>query len=416
MRFVAGTLIVVALAAPARADDVVVQGSAGLGAGILGAEPVSAAELRGDVAWDGGAAGLGARLRIVGDRIERADWDEVADWLALVRYVVVRNRAEREATRLDTAPDDRGRAAVALGALGGLRTGAGTIVDGFTAAALADRRATGLDARLGRGGASGELIVGDLARGTVIAGAGEAPVGPVVVGGGAAVDPRAPTRDAVGLVDTTPLVALDASAGVVRVIDGARGRLQLDAGWEPGLGAGLAVVGDGELRVGDRTFLRGRAELGAGSPRWIAAPFGPLYLRLREDAGPGGDTMPAPTLVDRARGGELGGIGGALALAADADDVGSLAASVRVRPGLGPEVAARASAPAAARIQAAAFAAWMPTRDALLVGAEGRGELGHGMWTALEIARQYRAGDTLGLYAERPVWQVTAWFGVAGLR
>jgi hypothetical protein len=45
------------------------------------------------------------------------------------------------------------------------------------------------------------------------------------------------------------------------------------------------------------------------------------------------------------------------------------------------------------------------------LGGEARGELGYDLWSALELTRQYSAGDTAGLYAERPVWQVTAWFG-----
>jgi hypothetical protein len=54
----------------------------------------------------------------------------------------------------------------------------------------------------------------------------------------------------------------------------------------------------------------------------------------------------------------------------------------------------------------------MPSHDdALLVGAEAHAELGRGLWSGLELGRQYRTDAESALYADRPVWQVTAWFG-----
>jgi hypothetical protein len=393
-----------ALSGTAHADGEVAAvwgAAAGVGAGMSGIEPVSALEARGDLAWDGGAVGVGARLRVVGDQFAAADWDEAADWLGVIRYVVVRNRADREAARLATA-SGRTRIAVAAGGLGDLRIGAATVVDGLDAGILADRRPTGLHVRSGLRGAIAEVIASDPARVGVVAAAAEAPVGPVVALAAAAVDPRAPT-----MAGAAPLGAVAIGIGRDRWTARGHGRVAVDLGWEPGLGVGAAVVASGEARAGDRIVGRGRAELGAGTAGWIAAPFGPLYLRLRERA-----AMDA-SLVDVARAGRLGGAGGAIALSVEADDVGAASASLRHRPGLGAEVAARAALPAAAVVQAAVETAWMPAQAALVVGAEARAELGRGLWSGLEVARQYRTGDTPGLHAELPVWQVTAWFGVA---
>ena len=389
-------LVVAALLAAAPVNAQEWSAAGGVGAGFYGAEPVSALEVRGDVAWDGGAVGLGGRLRMIGDDLAGQDWDEAADWIALVRYVVIRNRAEREAARMEDgeALPEGWRLGLAAGALGDVRAGTATVIDGFTTASLADRRATGVHARAARGEYGGELIVGDVTRGTLIAASGAGKSGPVVVLGTAAVDPSA------------PIGAVSVAGGLEGRIERARGRVVLDLGWEPALGAGISLVADGDLRLSDRVIVRGRGELGAGTAGYVAAPFGPLYLRLRDHAG-GMDE----TLVARARGHAFGGVGAAGSLAVAVDDLGELSAGARHRPGLGTELTARAAVPALAGLQAAALAAWMPSHDdALLVGAEAHAELGRGLWSALELARQYRTGDEM-LDADRAVWQVTAWFG-----
>jgi hypothetical protein len=48
-----------------------------------------------------------------------------------------------------------------------------------------------------------------------------------------------------------------------------------------------------------------------------------------------------------------------------------------------------------------------------VLGAEARAWVGRRLWSAVEAARQYGGGDDPGLHAERAVWQVSAWFGVA---
>ncbi len=389
-------ILVVAVATPAYADEAVWSGSVGVGAGLAGIEPVSAAEVRGDLAWDGGAVGLGARVRVVGDEIATSDWDEVADWLAVLRYLVLRDEDDRSAARLGQPA--RWRAAFAAGRLGAVRVG--PLVDGLITDAIAERPATGAHVRVGYGDVEGELAIADVARGGVVAAAGRGPVGPLEIGASAAVDPRAP-RHVMGTIEQAPLAAVEAGVGY-----GDRRRsIAIDAGWEPGLGAGAAIVARGATRLGERVQVRGEAELGVGSDGWIAAPFGPLYLRQRDVAGP------METLVDRARAGDLGGVDAAGELAIDVDDLGAASVGVRRRPGLGVEIDGRAALPALRGVQAAAVAAW--SEDALLVGGEAHAELGRAMWSGLELARQYRPGDTAGLYAERPVWQVTAWFGFA---
>ncbi len=215
-----------------------------------------------------------------------------------------------------------------------------------------------------------------------------------------------------GALDATPLVAITGSASWPAARD-ARGALAIDAAWQPTLGAGVAVVAHGELPAGARAMLRGRVELGVGTAGYLPAPFGPLYLRDREVAGVDAAGAMAPTLIDRARAGDLGGAGGAASLTVDADGLGAGTVGARWRPGLGAEVLARAALPALRGTQAAALVAWAPgARDALLVGAEARTWLGRHLWSSLEAARQYGAGDDPGLHAQRPVWQVSAWFGV----
>lgn len=400
-------LVVAVLVAPGPvlADDLDWSAAGGVGAGFYGAETVSALELRGDVAWDGGALGLGGRLRMIGDDLADQDWDQAADWIALVRYLVVRNRAEREAARLEDGDHLPAgwRLGLAAGTLGDVRAGTATVIDGFTTAALADRRATGVHARAARGELGGELIVGDVTRGTLIAASGAGRSGPVVLLGTAAVDPAA------------PLGVVSAAVGLEGRSSRSRGRVALDLGWQPAFGAGVALVADGDLRLGARVILRGRGELGAGTGGYIAAPFGPLYLRLRDHSGAMDER-----LVERARAHDLGGIGAAGSLALAVDDAGELSAGARLRPGLGTELTARAAVPATAGVQAAALVAWIPSHDdALLVGAEAHAELGRGLWSGLELGRQYKAdgedmpfdGAQDRLYADRPVWQVTAWFG-----
>ena len=403
MRTVWLVVAVIATAAPAYAEPPSYSAAGGVGAGFQGADPVSALELRGDLAWDGGALGLGGRVRMIGDDLARQDWDEAADWIALVRYLVVKNRAEREASRLESgAAPDGWRLGLAAGALGDVRAGTATVIDGFTAGVIADRRATGVHARVARGETVGELIVGDLARVSPLVASGAGRVGPVVVLGTAAVDPAA------------PLGVVSVAVGLEERTARARGRVALDLGWEPALGGGAAVVADGDLRLGARVVLRGRGELGAGTGGYVAAPFGPLYLRLRDHAGPMGET-----LIEQARAHALGGVGAAGALGVAVDDVGELSAGARRRPGLGTELTARLQAPAAAGLQVAALAAWIPSHeDALLIGGEAHAELGRGLWSGLELARQYTAGDEMPaggaqdrLDAGRPLWQVTAWFG-----
>ncbi|MCB9562099.1 MAG: hypothetical protein H6708_16975 [Kofleriaceae bacterium] len=408
------------VAAPARADEEVtaraddaapaVSADAGFGAGVVGGSPLTAVDAGAGLAWDTGALDVGARLRVVGDRFVTADWDEVGDWLALIR----RFAWHGVETRLDGAEGWRGE--LAVGPLGDARVGTGTLVDGYGGGVLADRRASGAHGRLARGATSVEALTGDLGRATLFAGGGAAAVGPLIVGGTVAIDPAAPRHaDAMAAAPdaSAPLAAVSASATWGAATPRTRGTISLDAGWEPGLGVGAALVGHGTARLSPRVTGRLRVEVGAGTAAWIPAPFGPLYLREREVAGAADAMGVAPTLVDRARAGELAGVGGAAAVALDVDDLGTGAVAVRVRPGLGPMLSARLQLPAFANAQGAVTTAWAPAERAFVLGAEARADLAHDLWTALEAARQYQGDDTPGLYAQRAVWQVTAWFGVA---
>src|SRR5262245_28964296 len=125
--------VLLLLAGVARAEPAAeVTGSAGVGAGFVDGQPTSAVDVRGDPAWESGALGLGARLRAVGDGIEKRDWDEVSDWIAIARYLVIRNRADR------TGNAHEWRAALAAGPLADVGLGTRTIVDGYVTGAYAD--------------------------------------------------------------------------------------------------------------------------------------------------------------------------------------------------------------------------------------------------------------------------------------
>jgi hypothetical protein len=55
MRVVVAAAVVCALGSTAHAEEW--GGAAGIGAGVVGVEPVSAIDARGDLTWDGGALG-----------------------------------------------------------------------------------------------------------------------------------------------------------------------------------------------------------------------------------------------------------------------------------------------------------------------------------------------------------------------
>jgi hypothetical protein len=358
-------LVPILFATSAHADPAA-SASAGVGAGFAGTLPVSAFEVRGDLAWDDGALGLGARLRSKGDRLATDDWDGADDWLALLRYAVI----------------TRAHVSAAAGTLGDVGLGDRTLVDGFTTASIVDLRATGVDVRAHDGDTSAELVIGDVVRGTLISAAARARTGPVITGGAIAIDPAPAMEPA--------LFAISANSSIER----GPGALTFDVGAQKS-GVGAALIATAHRRDEPAT-LDGRVELDAGTRGYLAGPFGPLYLPLRRQ------------LLEEARMHELGGVGAAASGSLAVDDLGDMMLAARKRPGLPTELDAKVAFPARDGVQAAASLAWMPRGDTMVVGGEARVELTRGMWSDLQVARQY---DDAALVAPRPVWQVTAWFG-----
>src|SRR5262245_493812 len=265
-------IAVLAGAAVARAD---VGGAVAIGGGVRAGADVAAIDARADWASAGGGAaiGIGARVRAIGGAFARADWDDAADWLAIVRYVELRRAAP-----------DGDRADVVAGAMRAVTLGDGALVDGVAPAAILDRRATSVRARARVGRASFDAVIDDVTRPAVIGARGAYAPGDGGDGGAelaveAALDPAAPS-----MTGTRPFGAIAIAAAAPTHHREVTDRVELGATAQaaagaPGAGAWLAATTAAAL--GDARFaLRGEVTLGTSHD--VAAPFGPLYLIERD--------------------------------------------------------------------------------------------------------------------------------------
>ncbi len=379
---IASTLIaLLALGGQAAADDGLRVGAA-VGAGAQGTTTYGALELQLDGLWRGVRIGLGARGVWEGGVFRERDWSRARSVVTIVRLF----EAEHV---LDTARDGRtiSRIAVAAGGLAPARIA--HVVDGHRAT-LDDRLRTGTRAALNTPKLEVGLEIDDV-------------IDPALIGGGvawqmttpwgvhaaAAVDPRAPDRDAMMSGDTHVASAIE--VGVARRWDAVQRRVQL----------GGAIVGepyDGITAVGFGTLAIER-----GEARWTAsadvrggtgtsgAVFGPLYRLERLG------------LIDRAH----GGFGGGVALGVTAPAF-SFSLGGRARPGLGALGTLAVAAPMASWIQAGGWVA--ASRAATAGAAEVRVAWARRLSSALQIARMYGTDAPM---LPAATWSVTAWFGAS---
>ncbi len=113
---------------------------------MFGADPAATIDLGFDVDGHGAALGMGGRLRwLAGDGVRGEDWDELSEWVGIVRYFTWITHPQLDgADPTRPPPPDELRGALAIGRLGGVVLGHGSVIDGFT---------TGLDVDHGQVGA-----------------------------------------------------------------------------------------------------------------------------------------------------------------------------------------------------------------------------------------------------------------------
>jgi len=357
------------LAASARAD---VSAGASVGAGAQGAGLYSALELRLDAAWPDVRVGLGVRGVWDSGVFRRSEWTRAADAVAIIRDVSARYVVG------DT------ELAAAAGALAPAQIG--HIVDGYRVA-LDDRWRTGIRTAIRNDTIEAGAELDDVLDPALAAGGVRWQMAPPWgMHAALAIDPAMPRANAF-------------EVGVDRRFEGDGARLETGLGViaEVTLGAsGVAFANATIDRAGVRWIARADVHAGTGS---VGSLFGPLY-RIERIARAG-----QASLADRARAGELAGIGAGITLGAAAP-LGWLELGARDRPGLGALVTASVGAPMNRWLQAAAWAA-LGSRDA--AGAsELRVAWAKTMFSSLQVARIYRFDDAMEPLA---VWSVTAWFG-----
>ena len=380
--------LLLVVSAPARAQEVT--GSGSLGAGMFGPQPASTAEVGLDVAGSGYALGLGARARwLAEDGFRGEDWDELSEQAGVVRYA--------------TGAWSDGDSAVggALGELGAVTLGHGSIIGGYSSGLDVDHGHLGAQARAHSGPLAGELVVDDLvapriggARASLTA-AEDLAVGLAIAG-----DRAAPAMD--GERAAVAAAALDVELRAATGGDDARGALFADAVGVVGLGAGLHAGAAGDARVAGEVRLGGRAELRAGSRHYLPGWIGPLYEIERREMIDARGAM-APGQLEAARAGGLAGIGAAGALTVDAAGVVSGEVGAALRRGVADVVTARVLAPFRERFQAGLWSAAAVDGgrlDALALAAEARLELPDRLFLRADLARLVREEEGL----LRPVW------------
>lgn len=419
---------VLAAGAPARAQTVTAEGS--VGAGMFGTQPSSSMDLGIDLGGTDWAVGLGGRLRwLAGDGFRRADWDEASEIFGVLRYGLWRWQ------------DDRGDAGVslALGTLGGVVLGHGTILDGYAAGLDVDHGHVGAQVRGVSGRFAGELVVDDLMA-PRIAGlrASMAPAPHVIVGAQLVGDRSAP--DGVGpRMDGMTETSLFTAAGVDAELGGATadgdvgGAVYSDLVHLMGLGTGLHLGVRGELALGDgggaggageaigdgavadggmtgesgevwggAVRLGARLELRAGTSGYLPGWIGPLYERdRRQMIDAAGDAMGGQ--LSAAHAGGMAGLGGLGGLTADVPGVGSAQVSYALRRGVSDLLTVRVAAPGRRVVQGSLWTAAElrgADSEALGVGAEVRARLPRHLFVAGEAARLYH--DVGGAY--RALW------------
>ena len=371
--------------------------SGSLGAGTFAGEAASSVELGVDVAGDGYAIGVGATARwLAGDGFRDQDWDEASEWAGLVRYALY---------RWDDG-DDGSAVSAALGELGGVTLGHGSLMDGFAGGLDADHGRVGAQLSAAAGRVAGELVLDDVIAPRIAGARVAVRTGPAVLGASVAGDRIAPSA---GESETAGGFAVDAELGTGDPDDDTRGALHADLVRLTAGASGAHVGARGQLALSSRLLVGGRAELRAGSDRYLPGWIGPLYEHDRRELMSADGTMRGQ--LDAARAGGLAGLGTAAQLEVEVVDVASAALGYSGRAGLGDLFTARLSAPYRARVQAALWAA-MSRRagatEAMALAAELRVRLSGRLFLRGEAARLYREADSGML---EPMWMAQASLG-----
>jgi hypothetical protein len=383
---------------PARATA-----SGSLGAGTFGDQVASSVELGLDVAGDGYALGVGATARwLAGDGFRHQDWDDASEWAGIVRYALYRWDGGD-----DGDAGDGSAVSAAVGELGGVTLGHGSLMDGFAGGLDADHGRVGAQVSGAAGRVAGELVVDDVVAPRIAGARVAVRAGPSVLGASLAGDRGAPSA---GASETAGGFAVDAELGAGSPDDDTRGALYADLVRLVGAGASGAHVGArGQLALSSRLLVGGRAELRAGSDRYLPGWIGPLYERDRRELASADGTIRGQ--LDAARAGGLAGLGTAAQLEVEVVDVASAALGYSGRAGLGDLFTARLSAPYRTRVQAALWAAASRragATEAMALAAELRVRLSGRLFLRGEAARLYREGES-GMM--EPVWMAQAALG-----
>jgi hypothetical protein len=264
-------------------------------------------------------------------------------------------------------------------------------MDGFAGGLDVDHGRVGAQVGASLGRFAGELVVDDVIA-PRIAGARVAmrAAERLVLGASAAGDGSAPSASGAA---TAGGFALDAELEAGDAGAPTRGALYADLVHlvEPGA-SGAHAGARGQLALTKDVLVGGRAELRAGSDRYMPGWIGPLYERDRRELRSADGSMMAGQL-DAARAGGLGGLGSAAQLEVEAVDLASAALGYAARAGVSDLVTARLSAPYRRRVQAALWAAASLSGeaiDAMAVAVELRVRLSGRMFLRGEAARLYR--------------------------
>jgi hypothetical protein len=400
-----GALAAAGTPGAAAAQGVTASGS--VGAGMFGDAPASTVEVGLDLAGRHHAVGLGAEARWLADGGFRGeDWDEASEWARLVRYAILRWPSRGDDRDADGAhpasrPADREPAfSAALGELGGVTLGHGSLIDGFAGGLDVDHGRVGAQVAAALGRCSAELLVDDVIA-PRIAGARVAMRSRrAVTGVSLAGDRDAP---AMGGRETAGGIALDGELGAASGAGRARGALHADLVHLPAAGAsGLHLGARGALRLTDPLRVGARVELRAGTDTYLPGWIGPLYERDRRELAAADGSMTGGQL-DAARAGGVGGASGAGQLDIELAHLATASLGYAGRPGVSDLLTARLAAPHRSAAQAAFWAA-AGVRDggseAMALAVELRVRLPGRLFVRGEAARLYRLID--GSY--RPIW------------
>lgn len=350
-----------------------------------------------DVAGEHYAMGVGARLRwVISDGPEggfRAeDWDERSEWASLVRYLTY--------ARMHGTAD----VALAVGQLGGITLGHGSLMDGYSAGLDVDHRHLGAALRVHGERLSGEFLLDDLVAPRITGsrlgwrthGSG------FTLDAGASVIMDLSAEETAGAMSTStllPVAALDGRAQWTTRDRRWGGALYTDlvAIADIAVGAHVGISGYGTLSSNTRVSLRG--ELRRGSGGYIPGWFGPFYELDRRAAPMGTEASTARTgsQLDIARRGGLAGWGGLAEARVELPDMGEFAVYYARRAQLADHLVVRATVPFLRDIQGAA---WLAAEvgegaDAWILSSEIRARLNARWFASAELSRLYIDRDAV---------------------